>query len=102
MYKNRGKRYSYCTLRKKILGDTLKSLKRQQKTEFYRYFEERLISQASIRNSTAKLNALENTIQTTFARLDSIQVSVFKLRENVLFSLVHRQLGAESMYELTQ
>lgn len=91
MYKNRGKRYSYCTLRKKILGDTLKSLKRQQKTEFYRYFEERLISQASIRNSTAKLNALENTIQTTFARLDSIQVSVFKLRENVLFSLVHRQ-----------
>lgn len=51
--------------------------------------------------SLQKLNALERTIQTTFVRLD--KHSGFSMwRENMRFSLVHRQRGAENIYKLTQ
>lgn len=49
--------------------------KSSRSQEFYRHFEARAVLQINIRNFTAELNALENTIQATFVRLDSIQVS---------------------------
>lgn len=63
---------------KKIHLDTLKSSKRQQKPRvktINRHFEAKSVLKFSIRNFTAQLNALEHIIQTTFVRLDNIQVS---------------------------